>query len=99
MSTWFKLEMWCNPQITPVEVVKETTEFVTYTVKDWQGTVSTRRQRKAGEFFSTFEDARDYAVLLAERKLVSAQAEVSRAHNKLKLAKELVRPIEATHAD
>lgn len=70
---WYQVRQWGEPGITEVEVVKETSAFVTVLEKDYfrsqPDKLATRESKraKAGEFFPTFAEARQH--LLDKYKL------------------------------
>lgn len=88
MARWFKLSEWGKRTITPVEVIKETPEFVVW-IQEYLGKPHETKTRKAGEFFPTFEEARAYLVEDLERKLQRLDDERSRVIGYLKDARNM----------
>lgn len=91
MSTWFQLNRYGKLEITPVEVLKETTEFVVIIDPYYK---KEKRIRKGGEFFPTFDEAKNEAIIRAQRHLQRIDDERSRAIETLKKSRELtVKPV------
>lgn len=82
-ETWYQLSRYADT-VVPVEVVSRTDRFVT--LKNRTGTF-----RKAiwGDFFPTFEEARQAGIRRSETMLMSAQGAVKRAEKSLKVFQDL----------
>lgn len=82
MTTWYRLERYGKPQITPVEVIKETAEFIT--VREsysflGEPEIRERRCRKSDEYWPTFEAARQCGIDTYQREAERHQDARSRA--------------------
>lgn len=80
-TTWYRLNVY-SKKITPVKVVKETDKFVTIIDEFW-GNSRERRTAKAGEYFKTFAEARDYRVAALEKSLEYKKEELQRLRSEL----------------
>ena len=90
-ETWWKLESWAynGKFITPVEVTKQSEFTVTVVEHGYPA----RRKNKAGEYFPTFEEAKDYAISSARRHVENAQSELDRAKDKLRKMQAVTMPV------
>jgi hypothetical protein len=87
MTTWYRTDRY-SAKITPVEVVKETAQQVVYVWMDW-GTSRESRAYKEGEFFPTFQEAKDWLIQRYEREVQYKLDAYSRAKQQFKVACEL----------
>ena len=76
MSTWWRVNNYVY-EIKPVEVVSETAKYVTLAAGEsyWK---TTRRAAKAGEYFPTFYEARNFLLGTLNNKFQATQQELER---------------------
>lgn len=80
MATWWKVSTY-RFEIEPVEVVKETPEFVTLAKETTGIKWPERRAKKAREYFKTFSGARSYLMTFADNRAAVAKQEMDKYNN------------------
>lgn len=78
----FYLPSWGKERIQVREVLKETKEYITH-MGDYWGTPRERRERKAGRFFDTWEQAHAKLLDDAERDVRYKEEALRRAKSAL----------------
>jgi len=87
MKKFYTGYMWVwSPEITEVEVVKETLKRATIIFNGKKITIASE-----GRLFSTFEDAKNAYILLAKTNIEKAKDQVSNAEEQLE---ELIKRLE-----
>lgn len=88
MSIWYKISMWGAPKIIEVKVISETPMTVMVR-EEWWAAARDKRHNKAGEYFPTFDEARDCLVQNFERDLTHAKDKVHQLQSYLGQARSL----------
>ena len=92
MATWYKVRHYTG-KIEPLEVIKETDKFVSYSDTFFGGRI--RREAKDGTSESvhpTFQAAKLELIARLSQKLMYAREEVARLERDVRRANELIGP-------
>jgi len=99
--TMWRVTKWSEGEIAPVQVVSHTAAFAVVRTTYLNGSTHECREKKERDdsiIFSTFEEAKEYLIERAKRRVLVAEAEWQRAKNHLNKSNDLKKPDAPQHA-
>lgn len=94
-ETWWEVNAYSPTKINPVQVTRSTGVSVWVITRDWHDEEYVRRYARrssSGGFFPTWEEAKGYALDVAEKKAASYRRALEQANGTLGNVKGLKKP-------
>lgn len=92
--TYYRMR-WADDTIELVTPVRETPSYVFFLEKQWDGKMGERKEKKAGRFFNTKEEAKDYWIKQLRGKIDDAYDGIARTQKSIDRWEQLIWNLES----